>query len=163
MNRAQAEGSSTEVIVDRYITAYFRDIRRLNILDADEYPRVTEHILAIVDLIRDLEAKGYAYAMDGDVYYNVWKFDEYGKLSGRKLEQIQAGVGGRVDPSDPESKKQDPFDFALWAEQPILEFTFQTKLSDYVSAIAWSPTGNILAAACCRRLKSAQTRVTQTQ
>ena len=55
-----------------------------------------------------------AYAVDGDVYYNVRKFDEYGKLSGRKLEQMQAGAGGRVDPSDPESKKQDPFDFALW-------------------------------------------------
>ena len=80
LNRAKAEGSSMAVIVDRYITAYFRDIRRLNILDADEYPRVTEHILAIVDLIRDLEAKGYAYAVDGDVYYNVRKFDRYGKL-----------------------------------------------------------------------------------
>ncbi len=51
-------------------------MRRLNILDADEYPRVTEHIPAICDLIRDLEAKGYAYAVDGDVYYNVSKFQE---------------------------------------------------------------------------------------
>ncbi|NJR32200.1 MAG: cysteine--tRNA ligase [Chamaesiphon sp. CSU_1_12] len=114
LNRAKAEGSSMTVIVDRYIAAYFTDIRRLNILDADEYPRVTEHIPAIHDLIRDLEAKGYAYAVDGDVYYNVRKFEEYGKLSGRKLEQMQAGAGGRVDPNDPESKKQDPADFALW-------------------------------------------------
>lgn len=103
-----------EVIVDRYIAAYFTDIRRLNILDADEYPRVTEHIPAIHDLIQALEAKGYAYAVDGDVYYNVRRFEEYGKLSGRKLEQMQAGAGGRVDPNDPESKKQNPFDFALW-------------------------------------------------
>ncbi len=114
LNRAKAEGSSMEVIVDRYIAAYFRDIRRLNILDADEYPRVTEHIPAIVDLIQALETKGYAYAVDGDVYYNVRQFDEYGKLSGRKLEQMQAGAGGRVDPNDPESQKQDPSDFALW-------------------------------------------------
>ena len=114
LNRAKAEGSSMEVIVDRYIAAYFRDIRRLNILDADEYPRVTEHIPAIVDLIQALETKGYAYAVDGDVYYNVRKFEEYGKLSGRKLEQMQAGAGGRVDPTDPESQKQDPSDFALW-------------------------------------------------
>jgi len=114
LNRANAEGSSMEVIVDRYIAAYFRDIRRLNILDADGYPRVTEHISDIYNLIQALEAKGYAYAVDGDVYYNVRKFDEYGKLSGRKLEQMQAGAGGRVDPNNPESKKQDPFDFALW-------------------------------------------------
>jgi cysteinyl-tRNA synthetase len=114
LNRAKAENRSMEAIVDRYIAAYFTDIRRLNILDADEYPRVTEHIPAIHDLIQALEAKGYAYAVDGDVYYNVRQFEEYGKLSGRKLEQMQAGAGGRVDPNDPESKKQDPFDFALW-------------------------------------------------
>jgi cysteinyl-tRNA synthetase len=114
LNRTKAEGSSMAAIVDRYIAAYFRDIRRLNILDADEYPRVTAHIPAIHDLIQALEAKGYAYAVDGDVYYNVRRFEEYGKLSGRKLEQMQAGAGGRVDPNDPESKKQDPSDFALW-------------------------------------------------
>jgi cysteinyl-tRNA synthetase len=114
LNRAKAEGSSMIAIVDRYIAAYFTDMQRLNILDADEYPRVTEHISDIHDLIQALEAKGYAYAVDGDVYYNVRKFEEYGKLSGRKLEQMQAGAGGRVDPNDPESKKQDPFDFALW-------------------------------------------------
>jgi cysteinyl-tRNA synthetase len=114
LNRAKAENSSMAAIVDRYIAAYFTDMQRLNILDADEYPRVTEHISDIHDLIRALEAKGYAYAVDGDVYYNVSKFEEYGKLSGRKLEQMQAGAGGRVDPNDPESKKQDPADFALW-------------------------------------------------
>ncbi|MGQ9872679.1 MAG: cysteine--tRNA ligase [Leptodesmis sp.] len=114
LNRAQAEGSTVQAVSDRYIAAYFRDIRRLNILDADEYPRVTEHILAIHHLIQALIEKGYAYVVDGDVYYNVRQFAEYGKLSGRQLEQMQAGAGGRVDPDDPEFKKQDPFDFALW-------------------------------------------------
>ena len=101
-------------VSDRYIAAYFRDIRRLNILDADEYPRVTEHIPAIHHLIQALENQGYAYAVDGDVYYNVRQFAGYGKLSGRQLEQMQAGAGGRVDPDDLEQKKQDSCDFALW-------------------------------------------------
>ena len=114
LNRAQAEGSTMQEVSDRYIAAYFRDIRQLNILDADEYPRVTEHIPAIHQLIQALEDKGYAYAIDGDVYYSVQQFAEYGKLSGRQLKQMQAGAGGRVDPNDPEFKKQYPFDFALW-------------------------------------------------
>ncbi|MGG6298038.1 cysteine--tRNA ligase [Leptolyngbya sp. AN02str] len=114
LKRAQAEGSTMQAVSDRYIAAYFRDIRRLNILDADEYPRVTEHIPAIHDLIQALVEKGYAYAVDGDVYYNVRQFAEYGKLSGRQLEQMQAGAGGRVDPDDPERRKRDSSDFALW-------------------------------------------------
>ena len=61
-------------------------------LDANEYPRVTEHIGAIHELISQLEAKGYAYAVGGDVYYRVRQFEEYGKLSGRSLETIQAGT-----------------------------------------------------------------------
>jgi cysteinyl-tRNA synthetase len=114
LNRAKAEGSSMEAIANRYIHAYFEDIRRLNVLDADEYPRVTEHIESIYGLIQALEEKGYAYAVEGDVYYSVRQFAEYGKLSGRRLEQMQAGAGGRVDPTDPDCHKQDPFDFALW-------------------------------------------------
>lgn len=114
LNRAKAEGSSMQAIADRYIAAYFRDIRRLNILDADEYPRVTEHIPAIHHLIQALAEKGYAYAVNGDVYYSVRQFAEYGKLSGRQLEQMQVGAGGRVDPDDPEQKKHDLCDFALW-------------------------------------------------
>jgi cysteinyl-tRNA synthetase len=114
LNRAKAEKSSMQAIADRYIAAYFNDIRRLNVVDADEYPRVTEHIPAIHDLIQALVEKGYAYAVDGDVYYNVRQFAEYGKLSGRQLEQMQAGAGGRIDPNDPERKKRDSSDFALW-------------------------------------------------
>lgn len=114
LNRAQAEGSTMQAVSDRYIAAYFRDIRRLNILDADEYPRVTEHIPAILDFIQALEHRGYAYAIEGDVYYSVRQFAAYGKLSRRQFEQMQAGAGGRVDPDAPDRKKRDPFDFALW-------------------------------------------------
>jgi len=114
LNRARAEGSSMKEIADRYIDAYFEDIRRLNVMDAEEYPHVTEHIPAIHHLIQGLQDQGYAYAVDGDVYYKVRQFAEYGKLSRRQLEQMQSGAGGRVDPDDPEGRKQDPFDFALW-------------------------------------------------
>ena len=114
LNRARTEGSTMQAVSDRYIAAYFRDIQRLNILDASEYPRVTEHIPAIHDLIKALVEKGHAYASDGDVYYDVRQFEEYGKLSGRQLEQMQAGAGGRVALDDPDKKKRDPSDFALW-------------------------------------------------
>ncbi|NEQ96495.1 MAG: cysteine--tRNA ligase [Cyanothece sp. SIO2G6] len=114
LNRARAEGATMQAVSDRYIDAYFRDIQRLNILDASEYPRVTEHIPDIHALIQGLVEKGYAYATDGDVYYNVEQFGDYGKLSGRQLEQMQAGAGGRVDPNDPDRKKRNSSDFALW-------------------------------------------------
>jgi cysteinyl-tRNA synthetase len=115
LNRAREQGSTMEAVANRFIDAYFEDIRRLNVIDADEYPRVTGHIPAIVDLIKALEENGYAYAVGGDVYYRVERFPVYGKLSGQKLEQKQAGASGRVDSEDSESqKKQHPFDFALW-------------------------------------------------
>ncbi len=115
LNRAHAEGTSMEEVSERYIQAYFEDIRRLNVMDASDYPRVTENILAIHQLIQELEKKGYAYAIDGDVYYKVQNFSEYGKLSGRSLDDMQAGASGRVDSEDLLGKnKQNPFDFALW-------------------------------------------------
>ncbi|MEL6161659.1 MAG: cysteine--tRNA ligase [Cyanobacteria bacterium J06627_32] len=119
LNRARAEGSTMQAVSDRYIDAYFRDIRRLNILDADEYPRVTAHISAIREFIQALIDKDYAYAVEGDVYYSVRQFADYGRLSKRDLSEMQAGAGGRVAAPDPgqkkgDQKKRDPFDFALW-------------------------------------------------
>ncbi|MGK7913417.1 MAG: cysteine--tRNA ligase [Synechococcus sp.] len=114
LNRARAEGTTMQAVSDRNIASYFRDIRRLNILDADDYPRVTENIPAIHQLIQALEQKGYAYESDGDVYYDVRQFVEYGKLSGRQLEHMQAGAGGRVNAEAKHQKKRDPSDFALW-------------------------------------------------
>ena len=115
LNRAKEQGTTMEAVANRFIDAYFEDIRRLNVMDADKYPRVTENIPAIVELIQALEAKSYAYAVGGDVYYRVERFPAYGKLSGRELEQMQAGASGRVDLEDPEEKKKEhPFDFALW-------------------------------------------------
>ncbi len=115
LNRAKETGSTMEAVSNRFIEEYFADIRRLNVKDADDYPRATEHIAEIQQLIQDLEAKDCAYHGNGDVYYRVERFPTYGKLSGRKLEDMQAGASGRVEVEDGKSsKKQHPFDFALW-------------------------------------------------
>ena len=115
LNRARLEQSSMQAVAERYTQAYFEDMERLNILKADEYTYATHTIDGIKRLIHELEQKGYAYAADGDVYYTVRNFPEYGKLSGRKLADMKAGGSGRVSIDNAEGqKKKDPFDFALW-------------------------------------------------
>jgi len=115
LNRARQEGISMEAVADRFIAAYFEDMGRLNVLQADEYPRATHTLNGIRRLIHELEQQGIAYAAHGDVYYAVRKFPSYGKLSGRKLEDLQAGASGRVGTAEEgDSVKKDPFDFALW-------------------------------------------------
>ncbi|NEP33799.1 cysteine--tRNA ligase [Moorena sp. SIO3B2] len=115
LNRARREGTSMEAVSERFIDAYFEDMARLNVQEADAYPRATHTLDGIKRLVYELEQKGYAYQADGDVYYSVRRFEEYGKLSGRKLEDLQAGASGRVDVADSVGpKKKDPFDFAVW-------------------------------------------------
>lgn len=112
LNRAKAENSSMQTVAERYTQAYLEDMARLNVLEADEYTYATRTLDGIQSLISELEQKGYAYPADGDVYYAVRQFDDYGKLSGRRLEDLQAGASGRVGAED--VRKKDPFDFALW-------------------------------------------------
>jgi cysteinyl-tRNA synthetase len=115
LNRAKKEGSSMEAVAEHYIQAYFEDMARLNVMEADEYPRATHTLDGIKRLIHELEQRGNAYPAAGDVYYSVRSFPQYGKLSGRKLDDMQAGASGRVEGEDPEAAiKRDPFDFALW-------------------------------------------------
>lgn len=115
LNRARQEGTSMESVSERFIAAYFEDMERLGVRKADAYPRATHSLDGIKRLVYELEQKGYAYPSEGDVYYSVRKFEGYGKLSGRKLEDLQAGASGRVEIADTEAvKKKDPFDFALW-------------------------------------------------
>lgn len=115
LNRARQEGTTMEAVSDRFIEAYFEDMERLHVQKADAYPRATHTLNGIKRLVSELEAKGYAYQSNGDVYYSVRHFKDYGKLSGRKLEDLQAGASGRVEVQDPEAaKKKDPFDFAVW-------------------------------------------------
>jgi cysteinyl-tRNA synthetase len=111
LTRAKAEGTTMEAVADKYIAAYFEDMDRLNIRRADEYPRATHTLDGIKRLIHELETKGIAYAAEGDVYYSVEKKADYGKLSKRNLDAMEAGASGRVE-ADP--KKHHPFDFALW-------------------------------------------------
>ena len=125
LNRARQEKSSMQAVAEEYTTAYFEDMARLNVLEADEYTYATHTIDGIKRLIHELENKGYAYPAEGDVYYSVRKFEGYGKLSGRKLEDMQAGASGRVDANKGKQIKRDPFDFALWksakADEPSWE------------------------------------------
>jgi cysteinyl-tRNA synthetase len=113
LKRAREEGSTMEAVSEKYIEAYFEDMDRLNIQRADEYPRATHTIDGIKRLIHELETKGIAYAAAGDVYYSVRKKSDYGKLSGRKLEDLESGASGRIEDEET-ARKQDPADFALW-------------------------------------------------
>ncbi|NDJ17964.1 cysteine--tRNA ligase [Myxacorys almedinensis] len=113
LKRSRQEKSTMEAVAERYIQAYFEDMARLNVKEADEYPRATHTLDGIKRLIHELETRGFAYPSAGDVYYSVKKFADYGKLSGQKVDERQTGASGRV--SEPEdAQKQDPADFALW-------------------------------------------------
>ncbi len=109
INRANEEGIECGALTARFIDAYFEDARKLGIGDATEHPRATEHIKEIVDLIAKLVEKGIAYEAAGSVYFSVRDYKPYGKLSGRRLEELLEGA--RVEVS---VEKRDPADFALW-------------------------------------------------
>lgn len=106
---ANAEGVKWSDISQRYIASYFEVMDKLNVKRADNYPTVSEHMDDIIKIIETLIAKGFAYVVEGDVYYSVNKFEHYGKLSGRNLEDMKAGA--RVDVDE---RKEHPMDFALW-------------------------------------------------
>jgi len=112
IKRANEEGITVKELGDRFIQEYFTDADALGIERADFHPRATEHIEDIVDIIKTLEDKGYAYDIDGDVYYEAGKFKDYGKLSHQNPDELEAGT--RVEPGE---KKKDPMDFALWKAQ----------------------------------------------
>ena len=113
LRTAAAEGSSMEVVSERNIAAYFQDMDALQILRPDRMPRATRCLDGIRTLIGELESRGAAYSVDGDVYFSVRSRADYGKLSGRSLEQQQEGASGRTREEE-EGRKQHPFDFALW-------------------------------------------------
>jgi len=109
IQRAAVEGVDAKEIAQRYIDEYDQHLKDLNILPASQYPRATEEIDRIIEAVADLVEKGYAYPSNGDVYYRVEKFPGYGKLSGRKIDDMEAGF--RIDVDD---RKEHPMDFALW-------------------------------------------------
>lgn len=125
LKRATRENSTMEAVSERFIQAYFEDMQQLNVQPADAYPRATHALDGIKKLVWELEQKGYAYASGGDVYYEVAKFPNYGKLSGRKLDDLQAGASGRINQS--EAVKKNPCDFALWKSAKPDEPSFESK------------------------------------
>ena len=109
INRAKEECVDFMTIANRYIASYYIDMEAIGVRPADVEPRVTEHIEEIIEVIKKLIEKGVAYESGGDVYFSVRSFADYGKLSKRSVEELEAGA--RVEPSE---KKRDPLDFALW-------------------------------------------------
>ncbi|MHB8883352.1 MAG: cysteine--tRNA ligase [Thermodesulfovibrionales bacterium] len=109
INRAKKEGISWDAVAEKYIQEYYHDMDLLGVGRADVEPKATEHITEMIDIVRGLIAKGYAYESDGSVYFEVGAFREYGKLSKRDLEDMMAGA--RVEVNE---KKKSPMDFALW-------------------------------------------------
>jgi cysteinyl-tRNA synthetase len=109
INKAIEEGVSASDISERYIEEYFKDAQSLNVKKASVHPKVTENIEEIIEFVKTLVDKGYAYEVDGDVYFSTRKFKEYGKLSKQNLEDLDAGA--RIEVGE---KKKDPLDFVLW-------------------------------------------------
>lgn len=129
INEARAENITVPELAKRFINAYLEDTNALNIEPATLHPRATEEIPEIINFVKDLIDKGYAYEVDGDVYYRAKKFKNYGELSDQNIEQLEEGASEHINDTE-QSRKEDPIDFALWKAQ---------KTSD---EIAWdSPWG----------------------
>ncbi len=109
IKKANEEGVSFDNVAERYIAEYYTDAQGLGIREASVHPRATDNIDAIIEIVSTLIEKGYAYAVDGDVYFRARKFEEYGKLSKQPLEDLEAGARIGVD-----ERKEDAIDFALW-------------------------------------------------
>ena len=125
INRAKEEGLRAMEVADKYIDEYYKDAGAINVKKADVHPRVSETMDDIIQFVADLIDMGYAYEVDGDVYYSTRKFKDYGKLSKQNIDDLEAGARIMV-----EEKKKDPLDFALW------------KARKEESEIAWeSPWG----------------------
>ena len=112
IKKANDEGISAIEVADKYIDEYYKDAAAIGIRKATVHPRVTENIKEIIGFIQDLIDKGYAYVLGGVVYFEVKKFDEYGKLSHKNIEELISGA--RIDVNE---QKKSPLDFALWKEK----------------------------------------------
>jgi cysteinyl-tRNA synthetase len=109
IKKSNEEGVTALEVSEKYIAEYKTDAHGLNVMDADVHPKVTENMDIIIDIVKTLVDKGYAYESNGDVYFRTTKFKEYGKLSHMPIEDLQAGA--RIDISE---HKENPLDFAVW-------------------------------------------------
>jgi cysteinyl-tRNA synthetase len=109
IRRAQDEGVTASEIAERYIAEFYRDMDAIGVLRGDVEPKATDHVADMVALIERLLVGGFAYVVDGDVFFEIQRFPPYGRLSGKNLEELLAGARVEVD-----ERKRDPRDFALW-------------------------------------------------
>lgn len=109
IKRANEEGLTYKEVSEKYIEEFWKDVKGMNVREATVHPKATENIDEIIDIVSTLIDKGYAYAVDGDVYFSPSKFKEYGKLSHQPLEDLEAGARIMVG-----EVKREPMDFALW-------------------------------------------------
>lgn len=109
INKAKEEGLTPSEVSEKYIQEYYKDAAALHVKIASVHPKVTENMVEIIDFVKGLVEKGYAYEVEGDVYYSTRSFDDYGKLSKQNIEDLESGA--RIEMGD---KKKDPLDFALW-------------------------------------------------
>ncbi|MEM2874245.1 MAG: cysteine--tRNA ligase, partial [Candidatus Nanoarchaeia archaeon] len=128
IKKMKAEGKTRKEIVDKYTEAFFEDIKTLNIEPADIYPKATEHIKEMVEIIKVLLKKGYAYKSKDGIYYDISKFKDYGKLAHIKVKKLEAGASGRIKAD--EYAKEQAQDFALWKfwDPEDLDVYWETEL-----------------------------------
>lgn len=107
--KANEEGKSTKEVAEYYIDAFLQDLRKLKIKDAILNPRATDHVDDIIQMIVQLEEKGFAYNIEGNVFFDINKFNQYGKLSGKNIEELE--IGARIEVNE---FKKNPLDFSLW-------------------------------------------------
>ena len=113
INEAHKEGITVPELGDKFIAAFKEDTAALNVEPATVNPRATDHITEIVEFVQDLIDKGYAYPVDGDVYYRAHKFAHYGELAHLRLDDLEEGASQHTNDEET-ARKEDPVDFALW-------------------------------------------------
>lgn len=121
IQRGKEEGMDPLALAQKYIREYFQDAKALNLMPATIHPKATEHIPEMIEIIMGLLDFGLAYEVEGDVYFSVGNLPSYGKLSGRTLEDMQAGARVEVD-----ERKKNPMDFALWKKAKLGEPSWES-------------------------------------
>ena len=116
INEARAEGTTVPKLAEKFINAFLEDTTALNIEPATLHPRATHEIKDIINFVKTLIDKGYAYEVDGDVYYRARKFKHYGELSDQNIERLEEGASEHINDEE-QNRKEDPIDFALWKAQ----------------------------------------------
>ncbi|MGP3303561.1 cysteine--tRNA ligase [Lactobacillus crispatus] len=116
INEARAEKTTVPKLAEKFINAFLADTTALNIEPATLHPRATHEINDIITFVKSLIDNGYAYEVDGDVYYRAKKFKHYGQLSDQNIEQLEEGASEHINDTE-QSRKEDPIDFALWKAQ----------------------------------------------